>query len=66
MGQPVLACRGLRKTYDQGGLSVPVLLGIDLAVAPGELVASFHALGYRTDRWHFGEDAWPRGWRERV
>ena len=32
----------------------------------GRLVASFHALGYRTDRWHFGEDAWPRAWREQA
>lgn len=30
------------------------------------LVASFHALGYRTDRWHFGEDAWPQPWRDRA
>ena len=35
----VLECRGLRKTYRSGPLDVPVLLGIDLAVAPGELVA---------------------------
>jgi acyl-CoA thioesterase len=28
-----------------------------------ELVASFHALGYRTERWHFGQDAWPETWR---
>ena len=28
---PVLACRGLRKTYRGGPLDVPVLMGIDLA-----------------------------------
>ncbi|MCC6534154.1 MAG: lipoprotein-releasing ABC transporter ATP-binding protein LolD [Burkholderiales bacterium] len=42
---PVLECRGLKKTYDQGGLSVPVLLGIDLAVDSGESVAIVGASG---------------------
>ena len=36
---PVLACRGLAKTYRSGPLEVPVLLGIDFAVAQGERVA---------------------------
>jgi len=35
---PVLACRGLRKTY-RGPADVPVLLGIDLAIQAGERVA---------------------------
>lgn len=42
---PVLSCRGLRKTYRQGKLEVPVLLGIDLDVAPGERVAVVGASG---------------------
>jgi lipoprotein-releasing system ATP-binding protein len=42
---PVLACRGLAKTYDQGGLSVPVLLGVDLTVHSGESVAIIGASG---------------------
>src|SRR3954471_3878919 len=37
--QPVLSCRGLAKTYKSGPLEVPVLLGIDLDVMPGERVA---------------------------
>jgi len=37
-GVPVLACQGLRKTY-QGPQPVPVLLGVDLAVAPRERIA---------------------------
>jgi lipoprotein-releasing system ATP-binding protein len=41
----VLACRGLQKTYDQGGLSVPVLLGVDLRVGTGESVAIVGASG---------------------
>jgi lipoprotein-releasing system ATP-binding protein len=36
---PVLECTGLKKTYRTGPLEVPVLLGVDLAVAPGERVA---------------------------
>lgn len=38
----VLACQGLKKIYRQGageGVEVPVLLGVDLAVASGERVA---------------------------
>lgn len=41
----VLACRGLRKIYDQGGLEVPVLHGIDLDVDVGESVAIIGASG---------------------
>ena len=36
---PVLECAGLKKTYRTGPLEVPVLLGVDLAVARGERVA---------------------------
>ena len=42
---PVLACRGLKKTYRNGPLDVPVLLGIDLDVAVGERVAVVGASG---------------------
>ena len=42
---PVLVCRGLAKTYRSGPLEVPVLLGIDLAIAPGERVAIVGASG---------------------
>jgi lipoprotein-releasing system ATP-binding protein len=42
---PVLECRGLRKTYVGGPLEVPVLLGVDLAVAPGERIAIVGASG---------------------
>lgn len=34
-----LACAGLGKSYWQGRTEVPVLAGVDLAVAPGERVA---------------------------
>src|ERR1700675_4959317 len=35
----VLACRKLCKTYTQGKTAVPVLLGVNLEIAAGELVA---------------------------
>ena len=38
MNEPVLSCRGLKKTY-QGPQAVPVLDGIDLDVQPGERIA---------------------------
>jgi lipoprotein-releasing system ATP-binding protein len=41
---PVLECRALRKTY-RGPVDVPVLLGVDLAVAHGERVAIVGASG---------------------
>jgi lipoprotein-releasing system ATP-binding protein len=44
-GVPVLACRGLKKTYRTGPLDVPVLLGIDLDVGVGERVAVVGASG---------------------
>jgi acyl-CoA thioesterase len=31
--------------------------------ADGTLRASFQAMCFRTGRWHFGDDAWPEGWR---
>jgi len=41
----VLECRALKKIYAQGGLEVPVLLGVDLTVAAGESVAIVGASG---------------------
>jgi lipoprotein-releasing system ATP-binding protein len=41
----VVECRGLAKTYRSGPLEVPVLLGVDLAVARGERVAIVGASG---------------------
>ena len=41
----VLSCRGLKKTYLQGKVGVPVLLGVDLDIARGERVAIVGASG---------------------
>lgn len=37
---------------------------IDITAEPtGQLVATMQAMGYRTHRWHLGEEAWPDDWR---
>lgn len=45
MSDPVISCRGLRKSYYQGKLEVPVLMEIDLTVAAGETLAIVGASG---------------------
>jgi len=45
MSDAVLSCTGLKKTFAQGDLNVPVLMGIDLAVGPGERIAIVGASG---------------------
>ncbi|MEN9314644.1 MAG: lipoprotein-releasing transporter ATP-binding protein LolD [Pseudomonadota bacterium] len=42
---PVIACRGLSKTYGEGSLSVRVLEGVDFEVAAGERIAIVGASG---------------------
>ncbi|MGH6691309.1 MAG: lipoprotein-releasing ABC transporter ATP-binding protein LolD [Gammaproteobacteria bacterium] len=42
---PVIACRDLRKTFHQGDVEVPVLMGVDLEVAAAERVAIVGASG---------------------
>jgi len=44
-GDPVLSCRDLYKTYFQGKVEVPVLMGVNLDVLPGERVAIVGASG---------------------
>ncbi len=39
MSEPVLVTRGLKRSFTQGDVTIAVLRGIDLAVAPGEIVA---------------------------
>jgi len=45
MRDTVLACRGLKKSYWQGKVEVPVLTEIDLDINPGERVAVIGASG---------------------
>ncbi len=45
MNDAVISCRGLRKTFTQGKLNVPVLNGVDLDLAQGERVAIVGASG---------------------
>jgi lipoprotein-releasing system ATP-binding protein len=42
---PVLSCSGVCKTFQEGSLSVDVLNGVDLEIAPGERVAIVGASG---------------------
>ena len=44
-GDPVIECRGLCKTYGDGGLSVRVLDGVDFDVAAGARIAIVGASG---------------------
>ena len=39
MSNPVLHLRGLTRSFEQGGVRIDVLRGVDLAVMPGEIVA---------------------------
>jgi lipoprotein-releasing system ATP-binding protein len=39
MSESVLATRGLKRSFTQGDVTIEVLRGVDLAVAPGEIVA---------------------------
>lgn len=39
MSEPVLQVTGLARSFEQGGARIDVLAGVDLVVAPGEIVA---------------------------
>jgi lipoprotein-releasing system ATP-binding protein len=45
MSESVLSCRGLTKVFRQGDAQVPVLGGVDLEVAKGEMLAIVGASG---------------------
>jgi lipoprotein-releasing system ATP-binding protein len=39
MSEPVVETRGLKRSFVQGHVTIEVLRGVDLAIAPGEIVA---------------------------
>jgi len=39
MSSPVVELRGLTRSFEQGGVRIDVLRGVDLAIMPGEIVA---------------------------
>jgi lipoprotein-releasing system ATP-binding protein len=39
MSEPVLVTKDLRRSFTQGGVTIHVLRGVDLAIAPGEIIA---------------------------
>lgn len=39
MSEPVVALHGLTRSFAQGGVTIDVLRGVDLAIMPGEIVA---------------------------
>src|SRR5688500_19996846 len=39
MSEPILQTCGLKRSFTQGGVTIEVLRGVDLAVRPGEIVA---------------------------
>jgi lipoprotein-releasing system ATP-binding protein len=39
MSEPILATQGLKRSFTQADVTIEVLRGVDLAVAPGEIVA---------------------------
>jgi len=45
MSEPILIAQGLGKVFRGGGLEVPVLTGVSLAIQPGETVAIVGASG---------------------
>lgn len=45
MNKTIISCRGLRKSYFQGKLEVPVLMGIDLDIPAGHTLAIVGASG---------------------
>jgi acyl-CoA thioesterase len=63
---PGVALRAVARERSRTRRNATYALRVEEAEGERALVASFQALGYRTDRWHFGEDAWPPAWREKA
>ena len=46
MNKTIVSCRNLHKSYFQGKLEVPVLMGIDLDILAGETTISYSEVGF--------------------
>ena len=60
-GGPLIAVASERSRTRRTG---SYLLTVYAEDRPDELMASFHAMTYRTDQWLLGPDAWPQAWRD--
>jgi acyl-CoA thioesterase len=55
----VATCTERTRSRRTGSYGIEVVTAED----PARVVASLHAMAFRTEIWHLGEDAWPDAWR---
>jgi acyl-CoA thioesterase len=55
----VATCTERTRSRRTGSYDIEVVSAGD----PRRVIASLHAMAFRTDTWHLGEDVWPEAWR---